>query len=177
MSTQIIMLNGGSSSGKTGISRCLQSMLPHPWLRISIDDLVDSLPPALLESDVGISFGLQGEVSSGAGFRAIEAAWMAGIATMARAGARIILDDVFLGGAESQARVRGYLDGLEVLWVGVRCPAEIAAGREMTRGDRVVGMAASQAKSVHADVAYDVEVETSRSESIECARIIASRVV
>jgi chloramphenicol 3-O phosphotransferase len=44
-------------------------------------------------------------------------------------GACIILVDVFLGGAKSQERVRKHLGGLEVLWVGVRCDAEVAATR------------------------------------------------
>src|SRR4029079_8988236 len=30
--TQVIVLNGGSSSGKSGIARCLQAILPDPWL-------------------------------------------------------------------------------------------------------------------------------------------------
>jgi chloramphenicol 3-O phosphotransferase len=45
MATQVIVLNGGSSSGKTGIARCLQAILPQPWLRLGVDDLVDALPP------------------------------------------------------------------------------------------------------------------------------------
>jgi chloramphenicol 3-O-phosphotransferase len=28
MTTQVIVLNGGSSSGKSGIARCLQAILP-----------------------------------------------------------------------------------------------------------------------------------------------------
>jgi len=39
-----------------------------------------------------------------AGFRVLEDAWMEGVAAMARAGARIIIDDAFLGGAASQQR-------------------------------------------------------------------------
>ncbi|MGH3152740.1 MAG: phosphotransferase-like protein [Streptosporangiaceae bacterium] len=35
---QVIVLNGGSSSGKTVIARCLQAILPRPWLRLSVDD-------------------------------------------------------------------------------------------------------------------------------------------
>ncbi|MFJ1827671.1 chloramphenicol phosphotransferase, partial [Streptomyces sp. NPDC088178] len=38
------------------------------------------------------------------------------------------------------------------------------------------GMAASQADVVHRGVLYDLEVDTTRSESMECARIIADRV-
>lgn len=37
-------------------------------------------------------------------------------------------------------------------------------------------MAAAQAEMVHRGVVYDVEVDTSRTESLECARAIAARV-
>jgi chloramphenicol 3-O phosphotransferase len=94
---------------------------------------------------------------------------------MARAGARIIFDDVFLGGAASQQRVRAALEGLTVLWVGVRCASEIAAGREIARGDRAAGMAALQAETVHQGVVYDVEIDTGHTESLDCARVIAAR--
>lgn len=171
---QVIVLNGGSSSGKTGIARCLQAILPEPWIRLSVDDLVDALPPSLLDSDSGISFGQQGEVAVSGGFREVEAAWMAGVAAMAGTGAHVIFDDVFLGGAASQERTRAGLAGLEVLWVGVRCDPVIAAGREIARGDRAAGMAASQADVVHKGVVYDVEVDTSHTESLDCARLIAA---
>jgi chloramphenicol 3-O phosphotransferase len=102
---------------------------------------------------------------------------MTGVAAMARAGARIIIDDVFLSGGVSQQRTRRYLAGLDVLWVGVRCDPGIAAGREIARGDRVIGMAASQAETVHKGVGYDIEVDTSHAEPVDCARAIAARVV
>jgi chloramphenicol 3-O phosphotransferase len=174
--TQVIVLNGGSSSGKTGIARCLQAVLSQPWVRLGVDDLVDALPPSLLDPASGIAFGPQGEVSVSGGFREVEAAWMAGVAAMARAGARVIVDDVFLSGAASQERTRASLAGLDVLWVGVRCDPEIAAAREVARGDRVTGMAATQAKLVHEGVTYDVEVNTGTIESLDCARVIAAHV-
>jgi len=177
VTTQVIVLNGGSSSGKTGIARCLQAILPRPWISMSVDDLVDALPPSLMGPGSGIAFGQQGEVMVGEGFRAIEAAWMTGVAAMARAGARIIFDDVFLGGAASQERIRTHLEGLGVLWVGVRCDPEIAVGREIARGDRTSGMAATQAEIVHQGVVYDIEVDTSHTESLDCARAIAGHVV
>jgi chloramphenicol 3-O phosphotransferase len=176
MAVQVIVLNGGSSSGKTGIARALQATLPQPWISLSVDDLVAALPPSLTDSGSGIAFGQQGEVVVGGGFREIEAAWMAGLAAMARAGARVIFDDVFLSGAASQERVRAGLRGLDVLWVGVRCDPEIAARRELGRGDRVAGMAAAQATTVHEGVAYDIEIDTSDAGSLDCARVIAARV-
>ena len=78
----VIVLNGGSSCGKTEIARCLQAILPEPWIRLSVDDLVDALPPSLLDSDSGISFGQHGDVGVSGGFRELEAAWMAGVAAI-----------------------------------------------------------------------------------------------
>ncbi|MFF3673888.1 chloramphenicol phosphotransferase CPT [Streptomyces sp. NPDC002120] len=176
MTTQVIMLNGGSSSGKSGILRCLQAVLPQPWLAAAVDSLVEAMPASLRASDAGIEFAADGGVQIGSEFRRLEAAWMAGVAATARAGAPVIVDDVFLGGAASQERWRKTLDGLDVLWVGVRCESTVAAAREIARGDRTPGMAASQAEQVHHGVVYDLEVDTTRTESLECARAIAARV-
>ncbi|WP_412074802.1 chloramphenicol phosphotransferase CPT [Streptomyces xanthophaeus] len=176
MTTQMIILNGGSSSGKSGIVRCLQAVLPDLWLAFGVDSLIDAMPAKMQTSDDGIEFDADGAVSVGADFRALEAAWMEGVVAMARAGARVIIDDVFLGGAESQQRWQKALGGLAVLWVGVRCQSAVAAGREVARGDRVQGMAAAQAQVVHEGVIYDLEVDTTHAESLVCARTIAAQV-
>jgi chloramphenicol 3-O phosphotransferase len=174
-SVQVIVLNGGSSSGKSGIARCLQALLPEAWLAIGVDTLIDVMPARLQLGSEGIGFSDDGEVSVGAEFRLLEDAWMEGVAAMVRAGARVIVDDVFLGGVESRQRWEKVLDGLEVLWVGVRCDAVVAAGRELARGDRVSGMAEAQADLVHRGMTYDVEVDTGRAEAVECAKVIAER--
>ncbi|MEU9253764.1 chloramphenicol phosphotransferase CPT [Streptomyces sp. NPDC048270] len=176
MTTQMIILNGGSSAGKSGIVRCLQAVLPDPWLAFGCDAFVDAMPARMRASDEGIVFAADGRVSVGAEFRALEAAWTEGIVAMARAGAKVIIDDVFLGGAASQQRWQKALGAVPVLWVGVRCESEVAAGREIARGDRVQGMAASQADVVHRGVLYDLEVDTTHTESLVCARTIAARV-
>ena len=173
VTTQVIVLNGGSSSGKSGIARCLQAVLPDPWLALGTDTLVQAMPASSQAS--GIEFAPDGEVIVRAEFRALEAAWIAGVAAMARAGARIIVDEVFLGGAASQQRWLTALDGLRVLWVGVRCASTVAAGRELARGDRIIGMAESQADVVHQGVVYDLAVDTTHTEALECARVIAAR--
>ena len=175
VTTQVIVLNGGSSSGKSGIARCLQAVLPDPWLSLSVDTLIEAMPPVMQGSEAGIEFAADGGIGIGPAFRALEGPWMAGVAAMARAGARVIIDDAFLGGAASQQRWQHALDGLEVLWVAVRCDGEVAAGRELARGDRVRGMAASQAEQVHQGVTYDLEVDTTHAESLACAHAIAAR--
>ena len=123
----MIVLNGGSSSGKSGIARCLQAILPDPWLVIGVDTLIRAMPVSSRRSVVGIEFASNGAVIVGAQFRALEAAWIEGVAAMARA------------------------------------------------GDRVFGQAASQADVVHQGVVYDLQVDTTRTEALACARAVAAR--
>ncbi|MEV0381940.1 chloramphenicol phosphotransferase CPT [Nonomuraea sp. NPDC050643] len=175
MTAQVIVLNGGSSSGKSGIARCLQAVLPDPWLTAAVDSLIDMMPASMEGSAAGIEVAPDGGVLIGPEFRRLERAWMEGVAAMARAGAPVIVDDVFLGGAASQRRWRQVLDGLDVLWVGVRCEGSVAAAREIARGDRAGGMAGSQAEVAHQGVVYDLEVDTTHTEALVCARTIAAR--
>jgi chloramphenicol 3-O phosphotransferase len=176
VTTHVIILNGGSSSGKSGIARCLQAILPDPWLAFGVDTLIEAMPVSMRASDTGIEFAPDGEVIVGPAFRLLEAAWIEGVAATARAGAGVIVDEVFLGGAASQQRWQKALGGLHVLWVGVRCEGTVAADREVARGDRITGMAVSQADLVHQGVMYDLEVNTTHAESMQCARTIAAHV-
>lgn len=172
----VIILNGGSSSGKTTIAKCLQNLLPTSWLRFSIDDLIDAMPDAMMEADSGIKFGDDGSVSPGTEFRTLESAWMHGIGEMVRRGARVIIDDVFISGVDSCNRWKAALEGLQVLWGGVFCDPIVASARERERADRVEGMAVSQATSVHVGIHYDIKVDTTKTSPEECARIIWQKI-
>ncbi|MFC4629376.1 chloramphenicol phosphotransferase CPT [Promicromonospora alba] len=174
MNTQVIVLNGGSSSGKSGLARSLQTALPDAWLSLSIDTLVDAMPVRLTTGGDGIGFADDGGVDVGQEFMALQDAWIAGLVAMARAGAHIVVDDVFLGGGASQRRWLDALGDVPTLWVGVRCDAAVAEAREAARGDRVAGMAAKQAEVVHEGVTYDLEVDTTHTGSVDCARTIAA---
>ncbi len=172
----VLVLNGGSSSGTTSLARALQDLLlPEPWLLCAVDDLVAALPAALREDGAGgtgegIVLAGDGSVRPGETFRRVEAAWRAGVAATARAGTRVLVDDVFLGGAASQARWADALTGLRSAWVGVRCAPAVAAAREAGRPDRVPGMAARQALLVHEGVRYDTEADTTHHDPATCAR-------
>jgi chloramphenicol 3-O phosphotransferase len=116
-------------------------------------------------------------VTVGPEFLRLEGAWTEGVAAMAHAGAQIIVDEVFLGGGASQQRWKRALDPLQVLWIGVRCESTVAAGRELARGDRVIGMAASPAEMVHQGVVYDLQVATEHTEALDCAGDCCPRAV
>jgi chloramphenicol 3-O phosphotransferase len=65
------------------------------------------------------------------------------------------------------------LDGLEVTFVGVRCPLDVVEERERARGHRVIGQARGHFDIVHAHGAYDIEVDTSQLSPQEAAQAIA----
>lgn len=103
----VVVLNGGSSSGKSTIARALQAQLPIPFLTFSVDDLIEAMPRAMSEEDsAGIVFTADGGVVPGPEFRRLEVSWNPGLAAIAGSGTGVILDDVFLGAAASQQRVR-----------------------------------------------------------------------
>jgi chloramphenicol 3-O phosphotransferase len=171
MTTHVIVLNGGSSSGKNTLAAELQRILPEPWLSLSVDTFCDALPARMTDGDAaGISIGDDGTVGVGAEFSRLEQCWAHGVAAMARAGAHVVVDDVFLGGPASQQRWRTALEGLGVLWVGVHCAPEVAARRERARGDRQAGMAEQQALAVHRGIDYDVEVDTTHASAAQAVR-------
>jgi chloramphenicol 3-O phosphotransferase len=174
--TQVIVLNGGSSSGKSTIARALQEVLPGQWLTFGVDVLIEALPGRGTDPRSGLVLEPDGTVTVRPAFRAVEDIWYAGLAVMARRGALLILDEALLSGGAGQRRLRARLDGLDVLWAGVRCDPLVAAAREAARPDRVPGMAVKQAAAVHAGVAYDVEVDTTGRSAAACARQIAGHV-
>ena len=175
--TQIVVLNGGSSAGKSSIARALQLTLPAPWLTFGVDVLIDALPGRGDDPRSGIVFEIDGSISVTPNYQAIENAWYQGLATMARHGTRLILDEVLLSGAAGQRRLSEILDGLAVLWIGVHCDPLVAARREASRADRIPGMALSQATIVHDGARYDLQVDTTDCSPEACAAQIAERIV
>ena len=174
VNVEVIVLNGGSSSGKSAIATCLQQQLEESWLTLGVDDLIRALSHGPTDTTAGgsLHFGSDGSISVGEAFHQAEVAWYQGVAAIARAGAAVIADEVFLDGGRSQARLAAALQGLAVVWVGVHCDPEVAETREIQRADRISGQARDQAVRVHRGVRYDLIVDTTRTASSQCARTI-----
>ena len=177
MKVDVIVLNGGSSSGKSSLATSLQRRLGGTWLTLGVDDLIRAMSHGPDDDTVAgsIEFRSDGAVAVGEAFRRAEASWYEGLAAVARTGTGVIVQEVFLDGGASQARLQSALRGLAVLWVGVRCRPATAAAREAQRGDRTTGMARRQAERVHDGVGYDLTVDTTGASSTECAETIAAR--
>jgi chloramphenicol 3-O phosphotransferase len=73
MGADVIVLNARSSSGKSSIARCLQEVLPHPWLTFGVDTLIQAMPDGILDRATGLLIGPDGLVVVGPEFRAREA--------------------------------------------------------------------------------------------------------
>lgn len=128
MSTQAVVLNGGSSSGRSAIARGRQAVLPDAWLSLSIETLVDAMPARLTSGD-GIGFADDGAVVVSQELMALQDAWIAGLVAMARAGAHLVVDDVH----------QGVPDDLEVdttSSASAGCARTIPAHLRSSRGDR-----------------------------------------
>jgi chloramphenicol 3-O phosphotransferase len=169
---RILFLNGGSSAGKTTLGRGLQSTLSDPWLLLGIDLLIRTLPPELINDPVGLSVS-EGVITRGEIFMSLYSGYQVAVAALARSAVNVLLDDLTLDGADDQQRWNDALDGLNVIWVAVRCSPEIAAEREAGRRSRLPGTARYQAESVHEGVHYDLEVDTGVLDPDHAARVIA----
>lgn len=172
---QVLVLNGGSSSGKTTLAKRLQEELSGYWLRLGVDTLIDAAPPRLLSVGEGLQLGPDGSVRPGPAFTELERRWMAGVAAMAATGAQVIIEDNFVSGPPAQQRWRAVLGAVPTAWIGVRSPAAVAAAREQARPDRAAGMAAKQAETVHVGIEYDLEVDTSVATAAQLATHIRAR--
>jgi chloramphenicol 3-O phosphotransferase len=168
---RVLVLNGGSSSGKSTLARSLQDVLHGYWLRLGVDTLIEAAPAKLLGLG-GLELAADGSVGVGADFVEVERQWRSGIAAMAAAGAHILVEDNFVSGPVAQQRWQEALSGIVVGWVGVRCAPHIAAAREAERVDRIAGMAASQADSVHIGITYDLVVDTGGTSPEDLALVI-----
>ncbi|HEX2401566.1 MAG TPA: hypothetical protein VHJ79_16490 [Mycobacterium sp.] len=86
-------------------------------------------------------------------------AYQAGVAAAARVGLNVIVDEVVIDKTSSDDWT-GALAGVDVVWVGIRCSAEVAEQRNRVRGDRFAGLARAQTVTAHQHARYDFEIDT-----------------
>jgi len=171
VSIDVIVLNGGSSAGKSSLAAELKQRLDGRWLSLGIDDLIKALSFGPNDTSAGgtMTFVHGGAIEIDPEFFPAQSAWYAGLAAIARAGVGLIIDEVFLNGGQSQDELRKALLGLRVIWVGVQCEADVAEARERDREDRTSGLARDQANRVHVGATYDLSVDTSKTTTDQCA--------
>jgi chloramphenicol 3-O phosphotransferase len=153
----VILLNGTSSSGKTSIARELLDILDGTWFHMPVDAFhAMRCKREIPEAD------LQAEID-----RTVKGFHRA-VAGMAAGGNNVVVDHPL----SRRWRLLDLLDLLapeDTVLVGVRCPLSELERRETERGDRPVGLAATQYRQVHSHGLHDVDVDTGLHGPRECA--------
>jgi len=171
--SRVVILNGASSSGKTTLAtafRDQRAAVGDFWLLIGIDDFLSKIPTEWKSAGPdrgpfaadGIRFEITREgpgVRVGSVGRQILRAYQAGVAAAAHIGLNVIVDEVVID-RMSWDDWTAALNGVDVVWVGVRCSPEVAEERNRARGDRFAGLARAQSATVHRDASYAFELDT-----------------
>ena len=186
----IIFLNGTSSAGKSSIATVLQETMDGYFIHTGIDHFIERLPPKFFARHAGFDpppavgelwisekgGGRLTEIRVGSvGYKVIAGIYHA-VAGLARSGNDVIVDDVIYDPVVLQSAVLA-LHTCTVLFVGVRCPVDVAEQRERDRGDRNPGLVTAHIDLVHAHGIYDLDVDTSVLTAMECAEKIKERLL
>lgn len=171
--TQIIYLNGPSSSGKTTLAKALQELLEEPFLHIGIDQVISWMPEKINDwkggpAPLGFSWKnsrdaeghLVHELQIGPYAEKMETAFREVVVSLAKLRLSVIIDDVCLKKKHFQAW-KDCLSSFSVLWVGLKTPLAHLEEREKKRGDRILGSARNQFYRVHQGLSYDLEIDSS----------------
>lgn len=183
MTGRIIFLNGGSSAGKTTLSKVLQDTLTDPWFHIALDQFRDAMPgryrgmnapkgtPGYLGMNVvpvRLGDDLVTEVRLGDLGQNMLKGMHQAIRGFVDAGNNVIIDDLIMQ-PETLQHYISVLAGYWVLFVAVKCSLKVALAREAIRPGRFPGTARSHYDIVHAHGHYDMEVNTDNMSAECCA--------
>jgi chloramphenicol 3-O phosphotransferase len=163
----VLVLNGTSSSGKTSIARALQSLLTEPYHHLQLDTFRAMEPRGYWDE-----WQHQASDVMALKLAALCRAMNAALTEYSRHGLNTIFDTE-LSNPDSWQYVVQDLVEVPVLMVGVTCSAAVLAKREQERGDRWLGLAASQLDRIHKDKEYDLMIDTTVSSATECANALA----
>lgn len=156
---RILLLNGTSSAGKTSLAWELQTNAPSYWYWLALDSFLDAVPSQQWEKEEGaglsIAFSLHNDV----------------IKLVADQGRDVIVDTVFCNREVFEA-FKERFQGYTVLMVKAGCPLEELNRREKARGDRDIGLAASQIPLLTPREDYDLIVDTHAETIAECGKRI-----
>jgi chloramphenicol 3-O phosphotransferase len=190
---QIIILNGAPRSGKSSIAHVIQETFEGPWINLGVDAYVRHVTPSRYQPGIGLRPG--GEKPDLEPLIPVfYAALYDSIAAHSRLGLNVVVDvghhDSYTKPLDILADCARRLNGLPVLFVGVRCSIEVImqrrnAGQSGREGHYEAGTADMPIpaavlrwqEAVHRPGLYDVEVDTSDTNPEDCAAAIALRLL
>ena len=191
--SDIILLSGSSSVGKTSVARDIQRMSDAPYILMGIDMFIESLPPRYwdpatsaqeVRSDeltkLGVYYAQPGEDGNSYDFPDVRFGPVAQrlidgmhqcIGRLAELGNKVLIDHVFIEERWYQ-ELMACIQGHDLLQVKLFCAKEELERRERIRGDRMSGTAWAWQDKVHWDINYDLEIDTTTMPSEEIAALV-----
>ncbi|KAA1248775.1 hypothetical protein F0Q45_18830 [Mycobacterium simiae] len=183
---KLIILNGGSSAGKTSLALAFQDLADECWMHLGIDLFWMAQPPEQLDlARVRPEYYTWDSVVDDDGLewftvhpgplldRAMYARYHA-IRTYLDNGMNVIADDV-IWKREWLIDALQIFQGYAVWMVGVHVSDEEGARREQERGNRYPGWNRGSARAAHADAEYDFELDTTATPVPALARQLYQR--
>jgi chloramphenicol 3-O phosphotransferase len=180
---KLIVLNGGSSSGKTAIARAFQDLAPECWMQLGIDLFWYAIPPSQLDMQQVRpeynTWDVEVDADGVAWFsvtpgplleKAMHARYKA-IRVYLDDGINVIADDLFWKRDWLVDFLRIF-EGYEVWLVGIHVSDEEGARRESERYSRIAGTNRGSARAAHADAEYDFELDSTDIPVPELARVL-----
>ena len=161
---RVILLNGPSSSGKSRIGHALLPLLEDPWFLVPVD-AINALRSTVQRRALD-DVELQDVLSR------TRRGYHRTVAALASEGNNVVMDYP-LSEPWRLADLVDVLEGYDVTLVDVRCDPDELDRRERARGDRPVGLAASQRVFDHDD--RDLTIDTTTTSPDECAASIVGR--
>lgn len=188
---QIVILNGAPRSGKSSIVSVIQRTFDGPWLNLGVDVFSRSAMPPRYRPGIGLRPGGE-RADVEALIPALYAALYDSIAAHSRHGLNVVVDvghhDAYSVPLHVLTDAAKRLDGLPVLFVGVRCPLDVIMQRRersvdsgetnyaVRDPDGTVPEAVRRWQhAVHDPGVYDLEVDTSVATPQKCADQIRRR--
>jgi chloramphenicol 3-O phosphotransferase len=176
--SQVIILNGIGSVGKSATAKALQAIASKPFLHVEMDSFLHMLPEKMLAHPDGLVFEAAQDdgkpilaIRSGPVLQHAMRGMRHAVAAMAAQGNNIILDEVMIE-AQTVQEYRDLLRAFDLRLVGLFAPLDVLEARERARGDRKLGLARWQYGRVHRGVTYDLELDTTAAQPADCARQI-----
>ena len=182
-SGKIIIINGGSSAGKTSMALEFQEIEEDPYFLLGIDLFWFSMPQKEIDlervSERYYSW-CQEETAEGLKYFRILPGEMLNKSMLARykamsayldRGLNVIADEVFWSRDWLLESLRVF-EPYTCYFVGITCSDEELSRREIERGDRYQGWARGSQIYSHKDAIYDLQIDNTDKTPRQCAELI-----
>jgi chloramphenicol 3-O phosphotransferase len=154
MATSLIVISGGSGTGKSTLAKALQeALLPETWLHFSLDTILYCLPQSILDRA-----NLHNDWSPIDGKRITDSTYDCARALL-DAGHKIIFDCVVVSEKGAATLLDAFKDYSPV-FVGLSCSWEETERRTRARGDRTLDEAQMSFRKAGKHLKHDYAFDT-----------------